>query len=210
MIIVPLLDAVFKRVSLTPTSIAAIACAISGVGLIELGHGVSALEQGDALSLAMAGTFAFGYWRLEDAATAFPHTAPRITMGLLVAVALGTVAYAMVGNHWNAYDSLHVAEQLSNPTILGQLAWTGIGSTALALHLETMALKTITASELTVLMTSTSLWASGFAYFGLGETLSPMAMGGGALILAGCVVNALGGSTNHDTITDNDSAVVTR
>lgn len=196
MVVVPLLDAIFKRVSLAPTSIAAIACAMSGVGLIELGHGVSALQQGDFLSLIMAGTFAFGYWRLEHAATSYPQMAPRITMGLLVAVAMGAAAYSVVGNHWNAYDSLRIAEQLSNPMVLVELAWTGIGSTALALHLETMSLKTITASELTMIMTTTSLWASGLAYFGLGEVLSPMAMGGGALILAGCTVNAMGGHEN--------------
>ena len=64
-------------------------------------------------------------------------------------------------------------------------------STALALYLETVALKTISASELTILMTSVSLWGSGFAYATMGEVMEPLGMVGGVLILSGCLLSAL-------------------
>lgn len=58
--------------------------------------------------------------------------------------------------------------------------------------METVALKVVSASELTLLMTTTSLWGAGFAFVTLGEFLTPTGMFGGLLIMAGC---ALGNMT---------------
>ena len=97
---------------------------------------------------------------------------------------------------------------LSDPAILGALLWTGLVSTALALYLETVALKVMSASELTLIMTSVSLWGAAFAYFTLGETLSHVGMVGGALIVAGCAYGSIGGDGGGDDDPDNVEGVV--
>ena len=62
------------------------------------------------------------------------------------------------------------------------------------LGLEMVALKVLSASELTVLMTSVSLWGAAFAYVSMGEVMEPIGFVGGLMILAACVVNALPGN----------------
>jgi drug/metabolite transporter (DMT)-like permease len=85
---------------------------------------------------------------------------------------------------------------LTDGFIVKTIIWTGLFSTALALYLETVALKVVSATELTVLMTSVSLWGSAFAYVTMGEMLDRLGLLGGLLILTGCVLSSTGGSPN--------------
>lgn len=194
-VIVPLLEALFNKTPPSLRSMGACLLAVSGVAILELGGAPSTpvLSAGDMMSTVMSLSFAVGYWRLGRATEEYPHQAARITLGQITAVALGTIAYAIVAlpTFWSEpYAVDLVSHWLHDPFVLGALAWTGLASTALALYMETMALRTISAAELTVLMTSTSLWAAAFSYVTLGEVMAPTAMGGGFLILAGCLVSA--------------------
>lgn len=49
----------------------------------------------------------------------------------------------------------------------------------------------MSAAELTLLMTTTSLWAASFGFITLGEVLTPTGMVGGLLIMLGCVLGSL-------------------
>jgi drug/metabolite transporter (DMT)-like permease len=191
-----------------------VATALAGVGLLQFGPallssttnlaaGVStgvldnlplfAVSQGDILCLCQAIFFGIGYWRLERASRQFPNQSGPITAAQLVALGLGsTVFCALAGD----LPQLSVLVQwLSDPFIVKALLWTGLVSTAFALYLETVALKIVSASELTVLMTSVSLWGSAFAFVTMGELLPPIGMVGGLLILGGCILTAQSGES---------------
>ena len=169
--------------------------ALGGVALLQLGPSASStlnslftISTGDIFCFAQALFFGIGYWRLEKAAGDFPNQAGRITMGQLLGVAGGSLLYCTTTD----LPSIGlVAEWLSNPFVRQALVWTGLFSTALALYLETIALKAISATELTILMTSISLWGSAFAYMTIGEVMEPLGMLGGFLILSGCLLSAL-------------------
>jgi drug/metabolite transporter (DMT)-like permease len=211
-IIVPLLDALYKRIALSRRALVSILCAVAGVGILELGGGGAGtagaiVQTGDWLSLIMALTFAIGLWRLADVARQYPTMANRVTMGQLLAVAIGAIGYGIIEQYWvHPYENglRSLLRLVFRPAVLAQLAWSGLGPTALAVYLETIALRAITASELTLLMTSTSLWAAFFAYLVLGEVLSRPSMMGGGLILLACIVYALGGQDPKQNNSNNN------
>lgn len=197
----PLLDACFNKKKLGVTGLASMSMALAGVALIQVGpsllsdavatdfelfHGA-----GDWFCLAQALFFGVGYWRLEKASVQYPDQADVITAGQLVAVAAGSVAFFLVQEGVPSPDML--ASWLTNPFIMKAALWTGLVSTALALYMETVALKVVSASELTVLMTSVSVFGSAFAYVTMNEVLPPIGMVGGALIMGGCALTATEG-----------------
>jgi drug/metabolite transporter (DMT)-like permease len=199
-IVVPILDVFFKGKILKQQELAAVVLACFGVGLLELGpSGGLHITSGDLLAFSQTIFFGIGYWRLESVSHAYPHHAARLTVGLLLAVAVGSALYALV-----EFGLGHIAPSvdqfigwLGDPFILCALVWTGLVSTALALYLETVSLKVVSASELTLLMTTISLWGAAFAYVTIGEVLTPTGLLGGFLILGGCVVGNLSPKTKN-------------
>ena len=174
--------------------------AMLGMGLLQLGGGGSGVEQAgdlsftfsDILCACQALFFGIGYWRLENGTTKFPGQAGRITSGILLGVAAGAFSYSLIMGIVPPPEAIWLT-LVYMPSLTLALLWTGLVSTALALYFETVALKAISATELTILMTSVSLWGSAFAYVTMGETLSPTGMAGGALLLGGCLVSSLMG-----------------
>jgi drug/metabolite transporter (DMT)-like permease len=84
------------------------------------------------------------------------------------------------------------ATWLSNPTIIGATLWTGIVTTVLPTFLETRAMKSLSASETTMLYSTEPIFGSLFASFALDES---MGLGGGlgaAMVLSGCLYSSLG------------------
>jgi drug/metabolite transporter (DMT)-like permease len=205
-VIVPLLDVLLRGRVLSKEKVLSILIACAGVGLLELGPGMDlSISNGDILALMQTLFFGIGYWRLESASQSNSAQAARLTVGQLVAVAVGSSAYALAEISVGHVDGVALVSQLStwlaDPFIIGALLWTGLVSTALALYLETVALKVVSASELTLLMTTISLWGAGFAYLALGEVLNTSGMIGGLLIMAGCIlgnVNAGGDPAEMD------------
>ena len=194
-VVVPLLDAAFKGKLLKGRDIGAVVLACLGVALLQLGPtGDFGISAGDMLALGQTLFFGIGYWRLEAESHKHPHHAARLTVGQLVAVAGGSAMYALMELALNVHDIPSIEQfvaWLGDPFIVGALLWTGLISTALALYLETVALKVVSATELTLLMTTISLWGAAFAYVTMGEVLTWEAMIGGTLILAGCVCGNL-------------------
>lgn len=193
---VPLLDSLWKGKQLGIKGISSVLMAIVGVGLLQLGPSIVArspvaITPGDVFCLGQAILFGIGYWRLEEVSNKHATQAGRITMGQLLGVALGSVVFCGMTSGIPTVAQLE--GWLSSKFILGALAWTALVSTALALYLETVALKAVSAAELTILMTSVSLFGSAFAYMTMGEIMSPIGMAGGLLILGGCVLSSLGG-----------------
>lgn len=189
-VVVPILDALFKSKILKQRDIASIALACIGVGFLELGPtGDLVFSLGDLLCLGQTLAFGVGYWRLESESQKHPHHAARLTVGQLAAVAGGSVIYCFAELGVRNFPRVdQFVTWLGDPFIIAALMWTGLISTALALYLETVALKVVSASELTLLMTTISLWGALFGFLALGEVLTPSGMIGGALILAGCVL----------------------
>ena len=209
-IVVPLLDSFFRGKQMGPKEISSVALAIAGVGLLQLGPSVAEgvpmeVASGDFFCLGQALMFGIGYWRLEAISSQYPTQAGRITIGQLVGVALGATIFMGATQH----DNLPTLDQLqawcTDPFVAGALLWTALVSTALALYLETVALKAVSAAELTVLMTSVSIFGSGFAYVTMGETMSPIGVTGGLMILAGCVFSSLGESSVTTLKNDEES-----
>lgn len=198
-IIVPLLDAAFRDKQLRGSGIVSCLMAVSGVFLLQMapssiGTTTSSeplfqFSNGDVFSVFQAVTFGIGYWRLESVASRFPTQAGLMTVGQLATIATGSVLF------WFATDGIPNVDELqiwlSDAFVLKTLIWTGLVSTALALYLETIALKVVSAAELTILMTSVSLWGSLFAYVAMDEVLPPIGMAGGLMIVTGCVFSAL-------------------
>lgn len=167
-----------------------------GMGLLQLGDvgsgGQMTITTSDILCACQALFFGIGYWRLESGSSAFPGQAGRITLGILLGVVAGSFTYSVAMDIVPPIEAVWLT-LLHIPHVTASLLWTGLASTAGALYLETVALKAITATELTILMTSVSLWGSAFAYVTMGEILSPIGMAGGALLLSGCLVSSLMG-----------------
>ena len=171
-------------------TLGAVLLACLGVGLLELGPtGDIQLSSGDMLALVQTVFFGIGYWRLECHSQEHSQQAAQLTVGQLCAVSGGAIVFALgeylMGNV--CVTGGMFTEWATDPLIVGSLIWTGLVSTALALYLETVALKVVSATELTLLMTTVSLWGAMFAYVGLGEVMTPIGMVGGALIMGGCI-----------------------
>ncbi|CAB9517036.1 EamA-like transporter family [Seminavis robusta] len=197
-IVVPLLDSFLGGKRMGAKGLSSVALAILGVGILQLGPSFltgtpMSFSQGDAFCLAQAAMFGVGYWRLEQISSQYPTQAGRITVGQLVGVAMGATIFCGVTEDIPA-TLQQMPDWMSDGLLVGGLAWTALVSTALALYLETIALKTVSAAELTVLMTSVSLFGSAFAYVTMGETMTPIGMVGGLFILGGCIFSSVGGS----------------
>jgi drug/metabolite transporter (DMT)-like permease len=81
---------------------------------------------------------------------------------------------------------------LSNPTILGAILWTGIVTTAIPSFFETKALKSLTASETTMLYSTEPIFGSIFAATILGETMGIGGAVGAIMVVFGCLYSSLG------------------
>jgi drug/metabolite transporter (DMT)-like permease len=192
-LVVPVLDSFLRSRSFGADKVLSTVLAVVGVGFLELGahfddSTFAAVGMGDVFCLGQAVFFGLGYWLLEDVSSKHSDKAGWVTVGQLVAVAAGFVAYAFGSATVPAWTQ--VVGWLTNPLVVGAIVWTGLVSTALALYMETVALAGVTATELTLIMTSTSLFGSAFAFLTLGELPAPVQMIGGLLILAGCIVSS--------------------
>mmetsp|Transcript_4804 Transcript_4804/g.13876 ORF Transcript_4804/g.13876 Transcript_4804/m.13876 type:complete len:314 (-) Transcript_4804:1390-2331(-) len=196
--VVPILDVVMTGRILHRSEIISVILACIGTGLLEIGSTGFQISSGDVLAFMQTIFFGIGYWRLESVSHAHPNVSARVTVGQLNAITGVSWIYAATGYGLGNLDiswSLF-RKWLGDPFVIGAILWTGLISTALALYLETVSLKVVSAAELTLLMTTTSLWGASFAYVTIGEVLSPTGLFGGLMILGGCV---LGNHTSYRT-----------
>ena len=81
---------------------------------------------------------------------------------------------------------------ITDPMILFALFWTGVITTALTIYMETVALKTLSAAETTLIFSTEPLWGTAFASVVMGETLGVNAAAGAFCILTACLYSNLG------------------
>jgi drug/metabolite transporter (DMT)-like permease len=189
-VIVPLIDRIMGK-QLTRKQIVGAAMAVFGVAFLELGGGpIEALSSGDIASLIQPVAFGIGFWKMEQAMRAHPDEASRSTAAQLFAIFCGSAVYAVAGG--DIPEMSQVTAWLSDPMILGAIVWTGAITTALTVYMETLALKTLSAADTTLIFSTEPLWGAACASLVMGEQFGGSAIAGGALILAGCIVSNLG------------------
>lgn len=196
-VIVPILDYIAGRTLLSRQVVGAM-LAVVGVGFLELdgtGMSMQTLSGGDIASLIQPIAFGLGFWRMESAMQKFPEEADRATAAQLMAVFLGSGAYMMamsVADPSSLPSTDQFVSWVTDPTILAALFWTGVVTTALTIYMETLALKTLSAAETTLIFSTEPLWGTAFASVVMGETLGMNAGFGAVMILSGCVFSNLG------------------
>eukprot|EP00978_Attheya_sp_CCMP212_P047160 scaffold421244_cov58-Attheya_sp.AAC.5 len=197
-LVVPALDVAIKGSKFTWNQAASLLFAVGGVGLLELGPSASFnFGIGDYLCLGQAFLFGVGYWVLGSVSVKHRDAAEVVTVGQLLSIAFGFLLFAGVGDWPTATEAISWA---TDPLIVGGILWTGLVSTAMALYLETIALQAVSAAELTIIMASTSIWGSAFAFLTMGELPPPAGIGGGILILIGCLLSAFQKEEEVETV----------
>jgi len=191
---VPLIDFVAGK-RLLPREMLGAMMALGGVAVLEFG-GMSAADltvtSGDIASLIQPLAFGIGFWRMEKAMHKYPNEAKRSTAAQLLAVFVGSAIYAGVTDPTSFLNLAQIQEWLSDPMILLSLFWTGVVTTALTVYMETVALKTLTAAETTLIFSTEPLWGTAFAAAVMGEHLGMDSAVGAVLILTGCLFSNLG------------------
>jgi drug/metabolite transporter (DMT)-like permease len=192
-VVVPLLDFLAGKLLLPRQTVGAF-MALAGVAILELG-GMSAadftLTFGDAASLLQPICFGIAFWRMEAAMQRFPNEANRSTAAQLLMVFLVSLTFGLFTDP-GAFNVAQLQAWLSDTNILASLFWTGCISTALTVYMETLALKTLSAAETTLIFSTEPLWGTAFAALIMGETLGWESAVGAVLILSGCVFSNLG------------------
>ena len=175
-VIVPILDALAGKKMSSKAIIGAI-MALGGVALLEVGDGAGTVMDfttEDFASYLQPIMFGLGFWKMEHAMQKYPCQARRITAAQLFAVfAISTIYCLSGGGGISPPDTAQVIEWVTNPSILGSLAWTGLITTALTIYMETVALKSLSAAETTLLFSTEPLWGAAFASFMLSEVCFP-------------------------------------
>jgi len=196
-VFVPILDSLTGKIPSSKNMIGA-ALAVAGVGVLEFGgsssvpSSASIVSNGDLLSLIQPVAFGMGFWRMESAMRRFPTEATRLTAAQLLGVGTVSVICCALGVGGNAPPSHdEIMGWLMDPNILGALLWTGCITTALTIYMETIAMKTLSAAETTLIFSTEPIWASLFAAVMMGERFGLSAATGAALIIGGCVFSNL-------------------
>ena len=197
---VPILDCLFGRPLLRRQIIGA-AMAAFGVWALEMGQDLSSFTSDNIATLIQPIMFGLGFWRMEAAMEKFPTEAARLASGQLFMVFLASLSYLVC---WSTGDDLmlqdacsmlptidDIAFWLSDSSILGLLIWTGLVTTAFTIYMETLALKTLSAAETTLIFSTEPLFGAAFAAVVANECLTEGGWIGSALIISGCIVSGI-------------------
>ncbi|KAL7492229.1 hypothetical protein ACHAWT_002119 [Skeletonema menzelii] len=198
---VPMLDYIFGR-PLLRRQIVGAALSAFGVWALEMGQDMSSFTSDDLASLVQPIMFGLGFWRMEAAMEKFPSEAGRLASGQLFMVFLVSLTYLVcwspVSDDLMLQDACNVIPTmgdivtwLSDPSIVGMLIWTGLITTAFTIYMETLALKTLSAAETTLIFSTEPLFGAAFAAVVANECLSEGGWIGSALIIAGCVISGV-------------------
>lgn len=165
--------------------------AVTGVSLLEFGGDIDVLKNGltpdEIASLIQPFAFGMGFWKMEQAMRRFPSEAMRLTAGQLFAIFLSSIIYCFGTTDGNPFADLdQLTSWLIDPRLSGALFWTGIITTALTVYMETLAMKTLSAAETTMLFSTEPIFGTAFAAAVIGEHIGMETFAGAALILAAC------------------------
>jgi len=163
-LVVPILDMIFKKKDVYLLKFMPALLAISGVALIEKGAG-NELSFGDLVALIQPLMFGIAYWRTENFAKQCTtrETSLAFTGGMVLSVVLCSMIWATGEVIAPALAEGELVEMITSvyttlkaPAVLAALAWTGIFTTALTSFGETIALKQLTAAEVSNTISSQS------------------------------------------------------
>ena len=90
------------------------------------------------------------------------------------------------------YPKPHSPKKINDWKVIAAIAWTGIVTTALTAYGENYSMKSLSASESTIIYSTEPLWGTAFAAVALGETVGINTAVGAALIMCACVWSTLG------------------
>jgi drug/metabolite transporter (DMT)-like permease len=198
---VPILDYIWGKKLLRRQVIGALLAAF-GVFALEIGGEQTSITNGDILSLVQPVVFGLGFWRLEAAMEKYPTEAGRLAASQLLTVFLVSLSYLacpdnlpLLGSAMGACSVMPTGAEiilwLSNPHIVGMFVWTGIVTTAFTIYMETLALKTLTAAETTLIFSTEPLFGAAFAAVVANEVFGLPDAVGAAFIILGCVVSGM-------------------
>ncbi|GKY97848.1 hypothetical protein MPSEU_000742700 [Mayamaea pseudoterrestris] len=195
-IVVPFLD-FCKGKCLSRQQLFGTFMAIVGVGLLQMGNFLAtgnatfALSSGDWANILQPICFGMGFWRMEHLMAKYPSQAKRSTAAQLLIVFLVCWAFSALAEP-GALQMEQVLVWLSDAHILFGVFWTGCISTALTVFMETVALKSLSAAETTLIFSTEPIWGAAFAAALIDEHLGIDRTIGAVLILLGCVSSNLG------------------
>eukprot|EP00581_Thalassiosira_minuscula_P005839 CAMPEP_0183745838 /NCGR_PEP_ID=MMETSP0737-20130205/66446_1 /TAXON_ID=385413 /ORGANISM="Thalassiosira miniscula, Strain CCMP1093" /LENGTH=718 /DNA_ID=CAMNT_0025981517 /DNA_START=400 /DNA_END=2556 /DNA_ORIENTATION=- len=193
---------------------------LGGGGVVQEGSHNILLTNGDIMSLIQPIMFGIGFWRMEAAMEKYPTEAGRLAAAQLLMVFLVSLSYLvcwpslsssspsssdllLLSSSSSSLDNSIVAAcnvlptpselltWLQNPSILGMLLWTGVVTTAFTIYMETLALKTLSAAETTLIFSTEPLFGAAFAAVVANECLGVEGMVGAGLIIGGCIVSGM-------------------
>ncbi len=183
-VVVPLIQGLLGK-KIAPTTWAACALAVFGVGLLTL-QGATGPVIGDLWSLGQPLGFGIAFMRIEHYMKQFPGKAIPLAAAQMVSVfGISTVWAAVNTNFFQSTGDLSIL--FDTPHFLS-LLYTGLISSALAVVIESAALEYVSSEETSVIFSTEPLFAAATSAVVLGERLKPTGMLGGLAILSACLL----------------------
>jgi len=183
-VVVPLIQGLLGK-EIPPTTWAACALAVFGVGLLTL-QGATGPVIGDLWSLGQPLGFGIAFMRIEHYMKQLPGKAIPLAAAQMVSVfgisavwaGLTTQGFTNTGDLSILFDTPHFLS----------LLYTGLISSALAVVIESAALEHVSSEETSVIFSTEPLFAAATSAIVLGERLKPTGMLGGLAILSACLL----------------------
>jgi len=224
-VVCPALEAFVARKRQPPHVWLAAALAVAGAFLLECG-GEEWCGSRFELLLGLGQPFFFGValFLLERAmsrqavsttparAQQTPHAwggeESQLALALAVWEMVAELGIAVAWASWEAGSPAAVvaaagdafANSAQPMIVAGALLWVGVVTTAASAFAEAGVLAHISSADATIIFASEPLWAAGWAWFLLGETMGPSGVAGGATIMAACLLSGCQGFDNSGTI----------
>jgi drug/metabolite transporter (DMT)-like permease len=197
-IIVPLLDFIVGRHIYARQWIGAL-LAVAGCAFLELhGRNTRTSTDGafnlhkDLTSYLQPLAFGIAFWRMERAVHKHPDQVARLTASLLLAIFISSAVFCA----WSVSQlDIHVFEWndwFRDWRIVLSLIYTGCVTIACTNYMETVALRTLTATDTTLILSVEPLFGTFFSTILVGEQLGWEFALGGVFILSACLYSTLG------------------
>lgn len=177
-LMVPLLGFLLFRHRPRPQTIAGVALATAGLGLLTLPQGEFAIGRGDLLTLLCAVVFALHILFLGR------YLQECDFRQLLLLEVVGTAVICLV-----ALPLIETPFLAWDPVMLFYLLLTGLLATALALYVQNSAQRFTTPNRAALVFSMEPFFAALFSYLLLGQTLTGREWIGGVLVLAGILIS---------------------
>jgi len=207
-VVVPMLDFLAGK-KILPRQLTGALLAVAGVAFLELDGlqgGVPgssfALSTGEMYSLVQPVAFGIGFWRMEHFMRKHPNDAMKLTAAQLSVIAMASIAsyLSTVGGVGELPDVSQLVAWLTTGKIIGAICWTGLITTALTVYMETLALKTLSAAETTMIFSTEPIFGGICASAVLGEQFGVGGYIGAAMVLGGCLFSNIDFGKNEDEL----------